>query len=80
MQTWYTKHWWYSLWRYDKNSTCDIHTFGKNKEANLLIDNIKLLRKEHFIGLELNTKGIIEDTFLVNTPGEFSTYNASSAI
>lgn len=63
-----------------KNSTCDIHTFGKNKEANLLIDNIKLLRKEHFIGLELNTKGIIEDTFLVNTPGEFSAYNASSAI
>lgn len=63
-----------------KNSTCDIHTFGKNKDANLLIDNIKLLRKEHFIGLELNTKGIIEDTFLVNTPGEFSAYNASSAI
>lgn len=63
-----------------KNSTCDIHTFGKNKKANLLIDNIKLLRKEHFIGLELNTKGIIEDTFLVNTPGEFSAYNASSAI
>lgn len=63
-----------------KNSTCDIHTFGKNKDANLLIDNIKLLRKEHFIGLELNTKGILEDTFLVNTPGEFSAYNASSAI
>lgn len=63
-----------------KNSTCDIHTFGKNKDANLLIENIKLLRKEHFIGLELNTKGILEDTFLVNTPGEFSAYNASSAI
>lgn len=63
-----------------KNSTCDIHTFGKNKNANLLIENIKLLRKEHFIGLELNTKGILEDTFLVNTPGEFSAYNASSAI
>ena len=43
-------------------------------------ERIKLLRKEHFIGLELNTKGIIEDTFLVNTPGEFSAYNASSAI
>lgn len=63
-----------------KNSTCDIHTFGKNKDANLLIENINLLRKEHFIGLELNTKGILEDTFLVNTPGEFSAYNASSAI
>lgn len=63
-----------------KNNTCDIHTFGKNKEADLIINNIKLLRKEHFIGLELHTKGLIEDTFLVNTPGEFSAYNAISAI
>ena len=63
-----------------KNNTCDIHTFGKNKEADLIINNIKLLRKEHFIGLELHTKGLIEDTFLVNTPGEFSAYNAASAI
>ena len=63
-----------------KNNTCDIHTFGKNKEADLIINNIKLLRKEHFIGLELYTKGLIEDTFLVNTPGEFSAYNAISAI
>ena len=63
-----------------KNNTCDIHTFGKNKEADLIINNIKLLRKEHFIGLELHTKGLIEDKFLVNTPGEFSAYNAISAI
>lgn len=62
------------------DSSCDIYTFGKNKDANLLIEDIKLLRKEHFIGLELDTKGIIDDTFLVNTPGEFSAYNASSAI
>ena len=63
-----------------KNSTCDIHTFGKDKNATLVIDNINLLRKEHFIGLELTTKGLLNDTFLVNTPGEFSAYNAISAI
>lgn len=63
-----------------KNSVCDVYTYGKNKDANLLIKNIKLLRKEDFVGLELHTKGLIEDTFLVNTPGEFSAYNAASAI
>lgn len=63
-----------------KNSICDIHTFGKDKNATLVIDNINLLRKEHFIGLELTTKGLLNDTFLVNTPGEFSAYNAISAI
>lgn len=63
-----------------KNSVCDVYTYGKNKNANLLIKNIKLLRKEDFVGLELHTKGLIEDTFLVNTPGEFSAYNAASAI
>lgn len=63
-----------------KNSVCDVYTYGKNKNANLQIKNIKLLRKEDFVGLELHTKGLIEDTFLVNTPGEFSAYNAASAI
>lgn len=63
-----------------KDSTCDIYTFGHNKESNLVIDNIKLLRRENFIGIEVNTKGIINDTFLVNTPGEFSAYNSTCAI
>ena len=63
-----------------KNSTCNIYTFGHNKESDLVIDNIKLLRRENFIGIEVNTKGIINDTFLVNTPGEFSAYNSVCAI
>ena len=63
-----------------KNSTCKTYTYGKNKESDVAIEDIKLLRKEHFIGLELQTEGLIEDTFLVNTPGEFSAYNALGAI
>lgn len=63
-----------------RNSTCDIYTYGKKNNANLIIDKIKLLRKEHFIGIELVTLGNVNDTFVVNTPGLFSAYNASSAI
>lgn len=63
-----------------KNSTCNIYTFGHNKESNLVIDDIKLLRRGNFIGIEVNTNGIINDTFLVNTPGEFSAYNSACAI
>ena len=63
-----------------KNSSCDIHTFGHSKNADLVIEDVKLLRREHFIGIELNTTGIISDKFLVNTPGEFSAYNSACAI
>ena len=62
------------------NAECDIHTFGHNKDSDLVIENVKLLRREHFIGIELNTGGILSDKFLVNTPGEFSAYNSACAI
>ncbi|MGM9882291.1 MAG: UDP-N-acetylmuramoyl-L-alanyl-D-glutamate--2,6-diaminopimelate ligase [Bacilli bacterium] len=63
-----------------KNAICDIYTFGEKKEADLVIENVKLLRKEHFIGIEVTTGGMLSDTFLVNTPGTFSAYNSSAAI
>ena len=63
-----------------KDCTCNIHTFGRCKEADLAIEKVKLLRKEHFIGIDVTTSGIINDTFLVNTPGEFSAYNSVCAI
>lgn len=63
-----------------KDCTCKVYTFGHNKDANLVIDKVELLRKEHFIGLEMKTSGIVNDVFLVNTPGEFSAYNSACAI
>lgn len=60
--------------------TCNIYTYGHDKEASLVIDDVKLLRKENFIGLEMTTSGIVNDKFLVNTPGEFSAYNSACAI
>lgn len=63
-----------------KDCTCKVYTFGHNKDANLVIDKVELLRREHFIGLEMKTSGIVNDVFLVNTPGEFSAYNSACAI
>ncbi len=63
-----------------KNSTCDIYTYGKSSDANLVISKMSLLRDKNFIGIELNTDGLIKDSFLVNTPGEFSAYNSACAI
>ncbi len=63
-----------------KESTCDIYTYGKNNDANLVISKMNLLRDKNFIGIELNTDGMLKDSFLVNTPGEFSAYNSACAI
>ena len=63
-----------------KECTCDIYTYGKRVDANLVVSKMNLLRKKNFIGIELNTDGLIKNSFLVNTPGEFSAYNASCAI
>ena len=62
------------------NCTCDINTFGHSNEADLIISNVELLRKENFIGIEVTTSGAVNDIFLVNTPGEFSAYNSACAI
>lgn len=63
-----------------KAATCEIYTYGFNKDAYMIIDDIKLLRDNNFLGIEVKTLGMIDDSFLVNTPGEFSAYNGVCAI
>lgn len=63
-----------------KDATCDITTYGCNDNADLSVSNIKYLTMSGFIGIEFDAKGIINDTFKVNTPGKFSAYNAMAAI
>ncbi len=63
-----------------KDSTCRVYTYGKNDKADLVIKKIDLLRKEHFIGINVTVSGLVNDTFLINTPGEFSAYNSAPAI
>lgn len=63
-----------------KTATCDIHTFGYNKDADLVCKNVELIRENNLIGINLTTEGVINDTFKVSTPGKFSSYNAMCAI
>ena len=61
------------------NCTCSINTYGYDKSSDLVITDTKLLRKEHFIGVEVYTDGLIKDSILINTPGLFSVYNGICA-
>ena len=57
-----------------------INTYGYDERADLKIKDIKLLRDKGFIGIEINTDGVIKDKFKISSPGKFSSYNAMAAI
>ena len=57
-----------------------IYRFGYDNTSDIVIKDVKLFKNNNFLGIEVNTTGIIEDTFLINTPGIFSAYNAISSI
>lgn len=57
-----------------------INTYGYDERADLKVKDIKLLREKGFIGIELTTDGVVNDTFKISSPGKFSSYNAMAAI
>ncbi|MDO4200222.1 MAG: UDP-N-acetylmuramoyl-L-alanyl-D-glutamate--2,6-diaminopimelate ligase [Clostridia bacterium] len=64
-----------------KNSTCDIYTFGKNKNADYQMENIKLQKSKNSLGVEANFTGKISlKNVYINVPGEFNAYNALAAV
>lgn len=58
----------------------DIHTYGKNKKADLRLVNCKNVIDTGFIGIEMTVEGIINDTFRVSIPGNFNAYNMMCVI
>ncbi len=57
-----------------------INTFGYDEKADLRAIKMDLIREKGFIGIELETDGVIKDKFKISTPGKFSSYNAMAAI
>ena len=57
-----------------------INTYGYDEKADLKAISMELVRDGDFIGIELETDGIIKDKFEISTPGKFSSYNAMAAI
>lgn len=53
----------------------DIHTYGVNEKADLRLVSCKNIIEPGFIGISMETSGIVNDSFKVSIPGNFNAYN-----
>ena len=60
--------------------TCSVETFGLSKDNDLYADDLKLIHEPGELGISFSTHGLIEMPVQVHLPGQFSVYNALSAI
>lgn len=63
-----------------KRGDSSINTYGYDEKADLRAVSLELVRNGHFVGIEIETDGVIKDKFKISTPGKFSSYNAMAAI
>ncbi len=64
-----------------KNSTCDIFTFGKNKNADYQMENIRLQKSGNSVGVAADFIGKTSlKNVYIGVPGEFNAYNALAAV
>ena len=61
-------------------SKAKLYTYGENNNSDYTLHDIKYVNNSNFLGTEFKVKGKINDIFNVSSPGEFSAYNALSAI
>jgi len=63
-----------------KNHTCNLATYGFNKDADIYAENLKLIHEPGKLGIAFDVKGELKMSVEVPTPGKFSVYNALTAI
>lgn len=63
-----------------KDVEIPIHTYGIKRDADIKVEDIRLINEADFFGSEFETKGLINDKFKVSIPGEFNIYNALCSI
>lgn len=63
-----------------KDHTCNLETYGFNKDADIYAENLKLINKPGELGIAFDVKGDMSLSVEVPTPGKFSVYNALTAI
>lgn len=59
---------------------CEIVTYGKSGNADYVIHNVRNVMSDGFVGIELDVKGKLDESFRVSVPGLFTGYNATAAI
>lgn len=60
--------------------TCKIETYGFSNRADLKAEQVKLLRRKGYLGVEYDVKGLMDFHVETDIPGEFSVYNSLTAI
>lgn len=63
-----------------KDHTCEIETYGFDKEADIVAHSDSLIARPGYIGVHFETTGAKELSVDVAIPGRFSVYNALAAI
>ena len=59
-----------------KGHTCNVKTFSTKTDADLKAENIEFIKKDAKLGMSFKTSGVLENDFIVYTPGVFSVYNS----
>ena len=60
--------------------TCEVETYGFNKDADLRASNVELYREKGELGVKFAVSGKLCADIKVPSPGRFSVYNALTAI
>lgn len=63
-----------------KNCTCQIHTFGKNSNAQYQLINVKNHLTDGFIGIQMTIAGKLNSELKVSIPGRFTALNALASM
>lgn len=63
-----------------KDASCEIETFGLEKEADLKASDLELFTKPGVLGIRYNLCGKVNMSVEVDIPGRFSVYNSLTAI
>lgn len=70
------KHWQQVL----EGHTCQIETYGFDKEANLHAQQVELVSQPGYLGVEYQVAGKMNFEVEIDVPGRFSVYNSLTAI
>lgn len=63
-----------------EGATCSLETFGVHNQADIMAENIQLLKKPGVIGISYNLTGAINMPVEIDIPGKFNVYNTMTAI
>ena len=60
--------------------TCEVQTFGYQKENDLRAEHVELKKEHGALGVRYHVSGLMDFDVEVNVPGTFSVYNSLTAI